>query len=772
VKAFISALLAVGCLLALPGMANAATYTVNSTGDAPDNGAPNGVCETVMPGECTLRAAITEANSSSGVSDEIDFAASFNGQIGDTITAASALPTIVDELEIHGGSCDTAAGVQGPCAGVLRAGTGLLLVVEDDDVEIQGLAVMGATTAINVLNASEGFVAKGNWIGFDLTGATLGNGNGIFIDPGSDGATIGGTEAAERNVIGGNAAVGLDLEGASDATIQGNYFGVTPKGDAAAANPTNIEVTDSTSNGGIPAENNEIGNTLEGAALTSPICDGGCNVISGATGRGIDLNGAGLGEEPASGQTTIHGNFVGLDAAGTTVIANAGIGIWAGGADHVLVGAPLSSALDPERNYIAGGSEGVVSESGSNDFVARGNSVGFASDGTDVAPPASKGIFVLALNVTEDASVENNDVRMAGGVGIEYRFSEGRIIGNDVEGGSVGIWTLVEPGGGLIAGNVVEAPTEFGILVESPNTEVRRNSVFDSGGAGIRVRNPPGVAMTGGRIGGDTEESENVIEGSEGPAIEIFEAALEPGSTTEIARNRGSSNDGLFIDLVAGANEGILPPAISTGSKTEASGTAEPEATVRVFRKATAETGEIESFLGEAEADSSGEWKVTYPSIPGDTIIAATQTSEEKATSELATAKVPADPDTCADTPSMCVQPTCADTPSMCVQPDLPVLPCPAAPGGCNPSPTSPQTTITKAPKAKSTKTTAKFKFKSSVTGSTFECRLDKKPFKKCKSPKTYKKLKPGKHVFKVRAVGPTGLLDATPAKRAFTVLE
>ena len=58
--------------------------------------------------------------------------------------------------------------------------------------------------------------------------------------------------------------------------------------------------------------------------------------------------------------------------------------------------------------------------------------------------------------------------------------------------------------------------------------------------------------MTGNLVGGNTAEKENVIEGSGGPAIEILEEALEPGSTTEIARNRGGGNGGLFIDLVAG----------------------------------------------------------------------------------------------------------------------------------------------------------------------------------------------------------------------------
>jgi hypothetical protein len=50
-----------------------------------------------------------------------------------------------------------------------------------------------------------------------------------------------------------------------------------------------------------------------------------------------------------------------------------------------------------------------------------------------------------------------------------------------------------------------------------------------------------------------------------------------------------------------------------------------------------------------------------------------------------------------------------------------------------------------------------------------FECRLDRKAFQPCTSPKVYKHLKPGKHVFQVRARA-AGLTDPTPAKRQFKV--
>jgi hypothetical protein len=298
------------------------------------------------------------------------------------------------------------------------------------------------------------------------------------------------------------------------------------------------------------------------------------------------------------------------------------------------------------------------------------------------------------------------------------------------------------------------------VLVEGEKNEVRDNTIIDSGAAGIRVKpQTGGVPMNGVLVGGDTAEKENVIEGSAGPAIEIFEAAGEPGSTTEITRNHGSSNGGLFIGLVNGANEGIAPPVVATALQAGATGTALPGAVVRVFSKASAEAGELQGFLGEAEADGSGNWKVAFPTVPAGTLVTATQTNQNSATSELA----------------------------------VPVAAASESSGGGGggsgggnnnggngnngggngtaKDKTPPDTKIVKGPPKKTHKRTAKFKFTATEAGSTFQCKMDRKPFKPCSSPKKYKKLRPGKHVFQVRAIDSSGNVDPTPAKRKFTVL-
>jgi tripartite motif-containing protein 71 len=81
-----------------------------------------------------------------------------------------------------------------------------------------------------------------------------------------------------------------------------------------------------------------------------------------------------------------------------------------------------------------------------------------------------------------------------------------------------------------------------------------------------------------------------------------------------------------------------------------------------------------------------------------------------------------------------------------------------------------PATSITKAPKKKTLKRKARFKFTADQGDSTFECKLDKKAFKPCESPFETKRLKRARHKFKVRAVDLLGIPDPTPAKRSWKV--
>ena len=83
---------------------------------------------------------------------------------------------------------------------------------------------------------------------------------------------------------------------------------------------------------------------------------------------------------------------------------------------------------------------------------------------------------------------------------------------------------------------------------------------------------------------------------------------------------------------------------------------------------------------------------------------------------------------------------------------------------------TAPSTSITKAPAASTTATTASFSFSSSERRSTFSCKLDGGNWSRCTTPKAYSGLVRGTHQFSVRATDAAGNTDATPAVYAWTV--
>lgn len=83
----------------------------------------------------------------------------------------------------------------------------------------------------------------------------------------------------------------------------------------------------------------------------------------------------------------------------------------------------------------------------------------------------------------------------------------------------------------------------------------------------------------------------------------------------------------------------------------------------------------------------------------------------------------------------------------------------------------APQTTLKRKPPHKTHDRTPTFRFGSDEKGSTFQCKLDGKPFRACKSPFTSKRLALGPHTFKVRARDETGKLDPSPASYSFRVV-
>jgi hypothetical protein len=96
----------------------------------------------------------------------------------------------------------------------------------------------------------------------------------------------------------------------------------------------------------------------------------------------------------------------------------------------------------------------------------------------------------------------------------------------------------------------------------------------------------------------------------------------------------------------------------------------------------------------------------------------------------------------------------------------LPPLPKPPPSSGGSAPPLvtpPPQTTIART-KLLSASGVVKFWLSSSEAGGSFLCRLDKRPFKACSSPVSYRHLKPGRHTFRVEAVDAAGTADSSPA--------
>jgi hypothetical protein len=749
------------CTLATASAATAKQFKVDNLGDQVDETLGDGVCHTATEG-CTLRAAIEEANGSVA-SDEIVFEGEvFKGQVASTIVLGSGLPQIVKPLFVNGKECLTEAGVRGPCAGIEGPSSEpALSVKQTEGVRVFGLAVTGAQTGLE-FEESPKFKAQADWFGVRLDGSADGDGTGIFVGPGSNNGRVGGEGPEARNVIAGSSGDGLDVHGAIGTKVLGNYFGVEPDGTTELANGKDVEVT-SVSGGGTVASGTAIGTKVSATAAATPQCDGGCNLISGSASSGIDLKGDGGPEAPAA-FTTVLGNYIGLDAAGAVPISNAGADVLVGEAPQTVVGGPKVG----EANRINGGSAAILAGSGAADLLVRGNLIGLDASGTNTLAPPDEGILADSEGLSSpavEAVIAGNEIRLAGGVAIDQGGFGATISGNEVSGAETGIRTHgpTEKHGNLIAGNSVAELEGNGILVENDLNEVLGNEIIGSGDAGIRIQGSLPFGVSGNLIGGDTAAAENVLAGGAGDAIEISDVET---SENEVARNRGFANSGLFVDLVAASpgtepkwpNSGIEPPPFASATETGASGSgAKAGARVRVFRKQLAASGELSSFLGEATADTEGNWEVVYGgALPAGTIVAATQASEG-GTSELASA--------------MTAEEMGGAGGAGGAEGGSAAGPSPGG-GGASPVASVPQTRILGGPGRESRHGAARFEFESDEPGSTFQCKLDGKPFRTCRSPRKYGGLAPGAHLFEVRAVDPGGNADASPAKRRFTVIE
>ena len=201
----------------VPVVAASTTFIVNRTGDAADRKLGDGKCDvsTASGKQCTLRAAIQQANATAGA-DTINFKITSASKV---IAPATPLPPITEQLLINGYS------QTGAKANTKATGNNAVLKIVLDGVHLPagsvGLDVRASKSTIKGLDiqrfAGTGLVLAstqidvlGNFIGTNVAGtAARGNGVGIVIRDESN--PIGGSEPAERNVISGNVDDGIAL---------------------------------------------------------------------------------------------------------------------------------------------------------------------------------------------------------------------------------------------------------------------------------------------------------------------------------------------------------------------------------------------------------------------------------------------------------------------------------------------------------------------------------------------------------------------------------
>ena len=83
----------------------------------------------------------------------------------------------------------------------------------------------------------------------------------------------------------------------------------------------------------------------------------------------------------------------------------------------------------------------------------------------------------------------------------------------------------------------------------------------------------------------------------------------------------------------------------------------------------------------------------------------------------------------------------------------------------------APQTILRRRPARRSRDRTPTFAFAADEAGAEFQCRIDGRPFRVCRSPFTARRLAAGRHTFRVRARDASGQADPSPARYVFRVL-
>jgi hypothetical protein len=445
----------------LPASAST-TFVVNRIGDAPDLNLTNAKCDTstATGNQCTLRAAIQEANDTGG-GVTINFNITSTSKV---ITPATPLPQIMASTTINGYS------QSGASPNTKAVGNDAVLKIVIDGINAgagaNGLDVYGSGSIVRglviqrfsgagILLSGYKVDAYGNFVGTTALG-TAARGNVVGIRVTGDQADVGSSLPANRNVISGNQGDGILVESPSSYSfILGNYVGVRKGGGVALPNGGNgIRIVD--------ADNTRVGGPAAGSG----------NVISGNAAAGIQVT-----KDSGASDTMILGNYIGTNAAGTAAVGNLGDGVYT---DALSV--RIGDVTAGSRNVISGnGSSGIeLHDSDSN--IVQGNLIGTKSDGTGSLGNTDG----ITLNGSADDNTIGGSTNAAGNV----------IANSDFDG-------IFLTGGihNAIQRNVVRNNTFHGLLINAVVTNVSGNTILGNGEDGVEVSgNVSGVAISANQI--------------------------------------------------------------------------------------------------------------------------------------------------------------------------------------------------------------------------------------------------------------------------------
>ncbi len=372
-------------------------FTVNSTTDRPDTKV-NGVCLTSTARECTLRAAIQEANAASG---PVTIAFAIAGTGVHKIAPANALPAVtnarggvtIDGFTQLGSRPNTNALADNAVYRIELVGHGPAsfdgLVLQSAANVVRGLDMHGFrhTIYMNVA-ASASNVIVGNMIGLTPTGAydpnyKLVEGSScIIMQGGAHGNVIGRPNLADRNVIGGCAHQGIATYQwpTTRNVIQNNIIGLDPTGTQQRANKAN----------GVDVNSGTTYTVIGGTGQYQR------NVSSGNVEEGIEIS-----HIPSTSHNFVIGNYIGTNLAATAAPAyarNKGFGVNLEGRGTCNNQACPSDAHDnvvANNVIVNSGIGGIMINKGQNHDTVSNNLIGVLPNGVK-APNNFYGIRVEA----------------------------------------------------------------------------------------------------------------------------------------------------------------------------------------------------------------------------------------------------------------------------------------------------------------------------------------------------------------------------------------